>query len=239
MRPPGAEIVDAGGAFVIPGGIDPHTHMEMPFMGTVACEDFFSGTASALAGGTTMMIDLCLPSPQQSLTEGLDQWRSGPRKPAPTTASTSPSPGGRAHPQQMAECWTAASTASSTSWRTKVRSWSTTRSCSRASRAAASWAPCRWSTPRTASAVFLLQQQLLAQGITGPEGHALSRPPHVEAEAVDRAIMHGQDHSACRSTSSTPPAARPPKPSPAPAPTGQRVFGEPLAQYLVLDESVY
>ena len=46
--PTGAETVDAGGAFVIPGGIDPHTHMQMPFMGTVACEDFFSGTASAL-----------------------------------------------------------------------------------------------------------------------------------------------------------------------------------------------
>ena len=46
--PQGAVIVDAGGQYVMPGGIDPHTHMELPFMGTVASEDFFSGTA---AGG--------------------------------------------------------------------------------------------------------------------------------------------------------------------------------------------
>ena len=59
--PAGAEVVDAGGAYVMPGGIDPHTHMQMPFMGTVACEDFESGTASALAGGTTMIIDFCCP----------------------------------------------------------------------------------------------------------------------------------------------------------------------------------
>ncbi len=42
--PAGAEIVDAGGLLVMPGGIDPHTHMQLPFMGTVATEDFFTGT---------------------------------------------------------------------------------------------------------------------------------------------------------------------------------------------------
>ena len=44
--PAGAEIVDAGGMLVMPGGIDPHTHMELPFMGTVASEDFFTGTSA-------------------------------------------------------------------------------------------------------------------------------------------------------------------------------------------------
>jgi dihydropyrimidinase len=39
--PDGAQVIDAGGAYVLPGGIDPHTHMELPFMGTVASEDFF------------------------------------------------------------------------------------------------------------------------------------------------------------------------------------------------------
>src|SRR5579875_2994757 len=47
LAPSGAEVIDAGGAFVMPGGIDPHTHMELPFMGTVASEDFFSGTSAA------------------------------------------------------------------------------------------------------------------------------------------------------------------------------------------------
>ena len=44
--PAGAEVVDAGGLYVMPGGIDPHTHMELPFMGTVASDDFFTGTAA-------------------------------------------------------------------------------------------------------------------------------------------------------------------------------------------------
>jgi dihydropyrimidinase len=60
--PGGAEIVDAAGQYVIPGGIDPHTHMQLPFMGTVASEDFESGTAAGLAGGTTMIIDFVIRS---------------------------------------------------------------------------------------------------------------------------------------------------------------------------------
>jgi dihydropyrimidinase len=46
----GAEVVDAGGCLVMPGGIDPHTHMELPFMGTVASESFYTGTSAAFAG---------------------------------------------------------------------------------------------------------------------------------------------------------------------------------------------
>src|ERR1700748_3240088 len=65
--PANAEMIDASGQLVMPGGIDPHTHMELPFMGTVASEDFFSGTAAGFAGGTTMIIDFVLPNPQQRL----------------------------------------------------------------------------------------------------------------------------------------------------------------------------
>ena len=49
--PAGTESIDASGAYVMPGGIDPHTHMELPFMGTVASENFFTGTSAAMAGG--------------------------------------------------------------------------------------------------------------------------------------------------------------------------------------------
>ena len=65
--PKGATVVDAGGQYVMPGGIDPHTHMQLPFMGTVASEDFFTGTAAGLAGGTTMIIDFVIPNPQQNV----------------------------------------------------------------------------------------------------------------------------------------------------------------------------
>jgi len=73
--PAGADIVDAGGQYVMPGGIDPHTHMQLPFMGTVASEDFESGTAAGLAGGTTMIIDFVIPNPQQNIMEAYNQWR--------------------------------------------------------------------------------------------------------------------------------------------------------------------
>mgnify|MGYP001546693778 FL=1 len=74
-KPGECEEIDAGGHYIMPGGIDPHTHMQLPFMGTVASEDFFSGTAAGLAGGTTMIIDFVIPGPQQNLIEAYHQWR--------------------------------------------------------------------------------------------------------------------------------------------------------------------
>ena len=58
----------------MPGGIDPHTHLEMPFMGTYSADDFETGTRAALSGGTTMVVDFCLPAPEQSLLEALQMW---------------------------------------------------------------------------------------------------------------------------------------------------------------------
>ena len=68
------DVLDASGCYVMPGGIDPHTHLEMPFMGTYSADDFESGTRAALSGGTTMVVDFCLPSPKQSLMEALQMW---------------------------------------------------------------------------------------------------------------------------------------------------------------------
>src|SRR5918997_1661191 len=73
--PAGAETIDAGGCYVLPGGIDPHTHMELMFMGTVSADDFESGTKAALAGGTTMIVDMCIPTPGQSMLAAYPDWR--------------------------------------------------------------------------------------------------------------------------------------------------------------------
>ena len=67
-------VIDAAGKLVIPGGIDPHTHMELPFGGTESADDFRTGTIAAAHGGTTTIIDFAVQYKGQSLTEGLDNW---------------------------------------------------------------------------------------------------------------------------------------------------------------------
>src|SRR5687768_2221766 len=67
-------VIDAKGRLVIPGGIDPHTHMELPFGGTSASDDFDTGTVAAAHGGTTTIIDFAVQSKGQSLREAVDVW---------------------------------------------------------------------------------------------------------------------------------------------------------------------
>lgn len=67
--------INANGNYIIPGGIDPHTHMELPFMGTVSVDDFNHGSKAALAGGTTSFIDFIIPEKHQSLLQGYENWR--------------------------------------------------------------------------------------------------------------------------------------------------------------------
>ncbi|MFI0976922.1 dihydropyrimidinase [Streptomyces sp. NPDC021093] len=66
--------IEASGKYVIPGGVDAHTHMEMPFGGTFAADSFESGTRAAAWGGTTTIVDFAIQSPGHSLREGLDAW---------------------------------------------------------------------------------------------------------------------------------------------------------------------
>jgi dihydropyrimidinase len=67
-------IIDAKGRLVIPGGIDPHTHMDLPFGGTSSSDDFETGTIAAAHGGTTTIIDFAVQSKGQSLREAVDVW---------------------------------------------------------------------------------------------------------------------------------------------------------------------
>jgi dihydropyrimidinase len=68
------ETIDADGKYVMPGGIDVHTHMELPFGGTFAKDTFESGTRAAAFGGTTCIVDFAVQSKGQSLQAGLDAW---------------------------------------------------------------------------------------------------------------------------------------------------------------------
>lgn len=69
-----AEIIDAKGCYVFPGGIDPHTHLEMPFGGTVTKDDFETGTIAAAFGGTTTVIDFCLTNKGETLQSAIETW---------------------------------------------------------------------------------------------------------------------------------------------------------------------
>ena len=67
-------VIDATGRYVMPGGIDVHTHMELPFGGTFASDDFATGTRAAAFGGTTTIVDFAVQTFGQSLSQGLDTW---------------------------------------------------------------------------------------------------------------------------------------------------------------------
>jgi dihydropyrimidinase len=238
--PAGARVIDASGAFVIPGGIDPHTHMELPFMGTVASEDFFSGTSAGVAGGTTMIIDFVIPAPKESLLGAYKKWRGWAEKAAADYSF------------HVAVTWWDDSVKADMGTLTQhhgVNSFKHFMAYKNAimvdddvlissfMRARELGALCTVHA-ENGELVFRLQQEVFNKGITGPEGHPLSRPPEVEGEAANRAIRIAEVlgvplyvvHTSCIDAMEAIARARS---------EGQRVFGEVLAQHLVIDDSVY
>ncbi len=238
--PAGAEVVDAGGCYVMPGGIDPHTHMELPFMGTVASEDFFTGTTAGAAGGTTMIIDFVIPSPQQNIMEAYKTWRGWSEKAATDYSfhvaitwwdeSVHKDMGTLVaeHGVNSFKHFMAYKGAIMAEDEVLVNSFTRARELG---------AICTVHA-ENGELVFHLQQELLKKGITGPEGHPLSRPPEVEGEAANRAIRVAQVldvplyvvHNSCIESLEAITRARQ---------EGQRVFGEVLAGHLLVDDSVY
>ncbi len=238
--PGGAEVVDAGEALVIPGGIDPHTHMELPFMGTVTADDFMSGPSSALAGGTTMIIDFVIPSPEQSLLEAYDTWMANAQK-APSDYSF-----------HVAITWWSDQVREEMGVLTRERGVNSFKHFMAYKGAIMlddeallnSFERCQelgaMATVHAENGemIYHLQNKLLAMGITGPEGHVQSRPPEVEGEATQRVITVAGVvnaplyvvHCSCKQSLAAIARARA---------NGQAVYGEALAQHLVIDESTH
>jgi len=74
--PPGPwdQAIDARGKFILPGGIDAHTHLDMPFGGTTSSDDFETGTRAAVYGGTTSIVDFAIQAKGEALRKGIDTW---------------------------------------------------------------------------------------------------------------------------------------------------------------------
>ncbi len=232
-------VLDATGCYVMPGGIDPHTHLEMPFMGTYSADNFESGTRAALAGGTTMVVDFVLPGQGQGLMDAAAMWHNK---------------SGRAscdYSYHMAITW----------WGQKV--WEDMELSVKAGmtsfkhfmaykgalmvnddemyqsfKRVGDLGGLAMVHAENGDVVAELTAKLIAEGNTGPEAHAYSRPPQVEGEATNRAIMIADMagvplyvvHTSCEEAHE---AIRRAKQA------GKRVWGEPLIQHLTLDESEY
>jgi dihydropyrimidinase len=189
-------VMDASGKLLVPGGIDPHTHCQLPFMGTVAADDFNHGTRAAVAGGTTMLIDFCIPSKGTSLVEGYKTWRSWAD---PKVVCD--------YGLHVAVTWWDEEGSVAKEMETLVKDYGVTsfkcfmayrgvfmindvqmlevfRACKKIGALAQVHA-------ENGDAVADGQQRMIELGITGPEGHVMSRPEDVEAEATYRALMFG------------------------------------------------
>ena len=236
----GDEQLDATGCYVMPGGIDPHTHLEMPFMGTYSADDFESGTRAALSGGTTMVVDFALPAPGQGLHDALQMWDSK---------------SGRAscdYSFHMAVTWWGEQVFNEMESVVRDRGINTFKHFMAYKGALmvnddemyasfarlASLGAIAMVHAENGDVVAELSAKLLAEGNTGPEAHAYSRPPQVEGEAANRAIMIADMtgvplyivHVSCEEAHEAIRRARM---------QGKRVWGEPLIQHLTLDESEY
>lgn len=236
----GDVVLDATGCYVMPGGIDPHVHLEMPFMGTYSADDFESGTRAALAGGTTMVVDFCLPEPGQSLLEALQRWDNK------TTRANCD------YSFHMAITWWGEQVFNEMKTIVQDKGINSFKHFMAYKGALmvnddemfASFQRCAelgalpFVHAENGDIVAQMQEKLIAEGNSGPEAHAYSRPPEVEGEATNRAIviadMAGSPvyivHTSCEQGHEAIRRARQ---------KGMRAYGEPLIQHLVLDESEY
>jgi len=238
--PVGAEVVDAGGAFVMPGGIDPHTHLEFSFMGTVSADDFEWGTKAALSGGTTMIVDFCIPAPGQSMLAAYQDWR---RKAEAAACDYGFHMGVTHWSEQVFDDMAAVVQTYGINTFKHFMAYKGALMVNddemfHSFRRCAALGAMPLVHAENGDVVFRLQEHYLATGVTGPEGHAYSRPPEVEGEATNRAIMLADMagvplyvvHTSCRQSHEAIARARA---------AGKRVYGEPLIQHLVLDDGEY
>src|SRR5450755_2060554 len=228
-------VISAAGKYVLPGGIDAHTHMEMPFGGTFAADTFETGTRAAAWGGTTTIIDFAVQAKGASLLSTLDNWH---RKADGQCAidygfHMTVSDVNDATLKEMDACIGAGVNSFKMFMAYPGVFYATDGEILRAMQQAAQTGALVMMHAENGIAIDQLVAQAVAAGKTDPVQHGLTRPPELEAEATSRAIALARVtgsplyivHLSAAQALDAVTAARD---------TGQNVFAETCPQYLYL-----
>jgi dihydropyrimidinase len=182
--------IDARGKFVIPGGIDVHTHLDMPFGGTVSSDDFFTGHRAAAFGGTTTHIDFAIQPKGATLRETLDMWQAKAKGKAAVDygfhLAITDLPDSVLEEIAQAPEWGVTSLKLFMAYKGSLMIDDAT--LFRAMEQAAKHGLVIMVHAENGDAIDILVKEALKAGQTEPKYHALTRPPELEAEATNRAI---------------------------------------------------
>ena len=235
-----AKTINATGKFVIPGGIDPHTHLDFPFGGTVSADDFRTGTIAAAVGGTTSIVDFAVQQRGQSLNEALEIWHQKAGGQAVVDYGfhmiIQDLPDDRLPDMDEMVRQGVTSFKMFMAYRGAVMVDDDT--IFKAMVQAADNGAMICLHAEHGHMIDVLVQRELAQGHTAPKYHASTRPPITEAEATHRAVRMAQVagapvyfvHLSCSEALQELQAARAQQ---------QHVYAETCPHYLTLDNSMY
>lgn len=235
----GAEIIDATGKYVMPGGIDPHTHLDMPFNNTVTDDDWKSGTIAAAFGGTTTILDFCLSAGEEKLATAIEKWHAKAKGNAAIDYGFHLMIGDLT-PETEAELPVILEQEGITSLKVFMayakEFQATDRTLFKAFKIAKNLGAVVLVHCENGSVIDELVEEAKRAGHTEPIYHALTRPAEVEGEATKRAIelahIAGAKlyvvHVTCKEAVDEIIAARE---------KGYDVYGETCPPYLTLDQS--
>jgi dihydropyrimidinase len=189
---PADKVIDAAGKYVLPGGVDPHTHLDMPFGGTVTIDDVESGQTSAAFGGTTTHVDFIIQPQGSSFADALEEWRGKANGKQVIDmgyhmAVTDLKEGGTL--EELASLPDQGITSYKLFMAYKGALMVDDETLFKTMQVAADTGALVMVHAENGDAIDVLVKEALAAGHTEPKYHALTRPPETEGEATNRAIQ--------------------------------------------------